>query len=258
MPSDLGADVPAGIRRRHMRKLEQQWNSTKNGRGSTNVHEHGQCLQQSLKGCTTLGVAVGPRAAHRGPKLLAKADVNRAMHERVQLCQDPFDSNLLSFVKVWVSRVNHTPRVHWHHNPSGTAGCGNLRRRWQRSLERLFPEVQYDASQRSGAVQIWDSKERETLRLRHTWELSSQPNRSIQAMIQDAVTAWPSVIERATSTYLGALDDEDKATAKLYVQKAAHAADEAVAANHWRICKEPASQTRQSAALEHRQLRFSG
>ena len=35
------------------------------------------------------------------------------------------------------------------------------------------------------------------------------------------------VIETATSTNLDALDDEDRATAKLYVQKAAQAADKA-------------------------------
>ena len=56
----------------------------------------------------------------------------------------------------------------------------------------------------------------------------------IQAMIQDGVTAGllpkqplAAVIETALSTYLDALDDEDKATAKLYVQKAAQAAGEA-------------------------------
>ena len=60
----------------------------------------------------------------------------------------------------------------------------------------------------------------------------------IQAMIQDAVLAGllpkqhlesrlAAVIETYTSTYLSALDDEDKAMAKLYVQKAAQAADEA-------------------------------
>ena len=60
----------------------------------------------------------------------------------------------------------------------------------------------------------------------------------IQAMIQDAVTPGilpkhplqtrlAAVIETATSTYLEALDDDDRATAKLYVQKAAQAADEA-------------------------------
>ena len=57
----------------------------------------------------------------------------------------------------------------------------------------------------------------------------------IQAMIQDAVWAGPlpqhletrltTVIEAATSTYLSAHDDDEQATAKLYVQKAAQAAD---------------------------------
>ena len=57
-------------------------------------------------------------------------------------------------------------------------------------------------------------------------------------MVQDAVTAAllpkhpletrpVAVIDTATTTYLEALDDEDKATAKLYVQKAAQAAEEA-------------------------------
>ena len=58
----------------------------------------------------------------------------------------------------------------------------------------------------------------------------------IQAMTQDAVTAGllpkhpletrlAAIIGTATSTCLGALDDEDRATAKLYVQKAAQAAE---------------------------------
>ena len=57
-------------------------------------------------------------------------------------------------------------------------------------------------------------------------------------MIQDAVwagllpkhpleTRLAAVIETATSIYLSALVDEDQATATLYVQKAAQAADEA-------------------------------
>ena len=57
-------------------------------------------------------------------------------------------------------------------------------------------------------------------------------------MIQDAVmagllpkrplvTSLAAIIEAATTTYLEALDDEDRATAKLYVQRAALAGDEA-------------------------------
>ena len=44
---------------------------------------------------------------------------------------------------------------------------------------------------------------------------------------QPLETRLAAVIETVTSTHLGALDDDDKATAKLYVQKAAQAADEA-------------------------------
>ena len=62
--------------------------------------------------------------------------------------------------------------------------------------------------------------------------------RRIEAMIQDAVwagllpehfleTRLTAVIEAATTTYLSALDGDEQATAKLYVQKAAQAADEA-------------------------------
>ena len=41
------------------------------------------------------------------------------------------------------------------------------------------------------------------------------------------MTYLAAVVEAATATNLEALDDEDKATAKLYIQKAAQAADEA-------------------------------
>ena len=61
------------------------------------------------------------------------------------------------------------------------------------------------------------------------WSLEDRPNQ---------------VIETATSTYLEALDDEDKATAELHAQKAAQTADEA-----WQQTikglQDPASQTRQ-------------
>ena len=70
--------------------------------------------------------------------------------------------------------------------------------------------------------------------------LGSRPaaKQRIQAMIQDAVwagllpehlpeTRLTAVIKTATSTNLSALDDEDQATAKLHVQKAAQGADDA-------------------------------
>ena len=91
-------------------------------------------------GSTTLGVAVGPRQ-FIADQLLAKADVFRAVHEGVQVCQDP--------------------------------------------------QAEF-----------------------------------IQAMIQDAVTV-DLLPKQPLVTRRQALDDEDKATAELHVQKAPQAADEA-------------------------------
>ena len=90
----------------------------------------------------------------------------------------------------------------------------------------------------------WDS--RRTVRVRQHSVLDSPARfgafiaakRRILATIQDAVmagflpqqplvTRFAVVIEAATTADLEAFDDEDKATAKLYVQEAAQAADEA-------------------------------
>ena len=47
-------------------------------------------------------------------QLLAKADVIRAVHERVQLCQDPQTEFALLRESLGVSRINHILRVHGH------------------------------------------------------------------------------------------------------------------------------------------------
>ena len=62
-------------------------------------------------GRNALGVAGGPRQFITD-QLLAKADVIRAMHERVQLCQDPQTDFALVRERLGVSRVNHIMRVH--------------------------------------------------------------------------------------------------------------------------------------------------
>ena len=100
----------------------------------------------------------------------------------------------------------------------------------RRSLERLFPQdsrrTAWCKPHLAEASLELDAKERETRRLRHTWSTHS----SQTTMIQDAVTAGlllqrpmkarlTQVIETATSTYLETLDDGDRATAKLYVQR---------------------------------------
>ena len=61
----------------------------------------------------TLWVAVRPRRCI-ADELLSKMDVVRAMHKRVQLCQDP--RTAFAFIRegLGVSRINHTFRVHGH------------------------------------------------------------------------------------------------------------------------------------------------
>ena len=57
-------------------------------------------------GSTTLGVAVGPRQ-FIAERLLAKAHVIRAMHERAHLCQDPQTWFALQRGSLGVGRINH-------------------------------------------------------------------------------------------------------------------------------------------------------
>ena len=64
-------------------------------------------------GSITLGVAVGLRL-FIADQLLSKEDVIRAMHERVQLCQDPQTEFALFRESLGVSHISHILRVHDH------------------------------------------------------------------------------------------------------------------------------------------------
>ena len=88
------------------------------------------CLLSSVStvatGSNTLGIAVGP-CQFIVDQLLAKADVIRAMHERVRLCQDPQTEFALPRESLVVSRINLTLSVHGH-NLARETGRRNLRR----------------------------------------------------------------------------------------------------------------------------------
>ena len=70
-------------------------------------------VSTALCGSDTLGVAVGPRQFF-ADQPLARADVFRAMHQRVQLCQDSQTESALLRESLGVSRINHIRRVHGH------------------------------------------------------------------------------------------------------------------------------------------------
>ena len=125
MSPDLGADVPARIRRRQ-RQRRSGAEPTENRRhlmrerpGSSASQWRIRDVQNMAKvptaiaGSTTLGVAVGPRQ-YIVDQLWAEADVIRAIHERVQLCQDPQTEFALLRESLGVSHINHILREHGH------------------------------------------------------------------------------------------------------------------------------------------------
>ena len=100
-------------------------------------------------------------------ELLAKADVIRAVHERVQLCQDPQTEFALL-------RDGHTILQ----EKRAAEICDEV---GQKSLERLFGDSRRTVRDKLHTAQAspeQDTKERETLRLQHTSERSWQPNRA--------------------------------------------------------------------------------
>ena len=136
------------------------------------------------------------------------------------------------------SRQPH-PASSWPHNPTGTASCGNLRRGW--AVSRLFPGLTEDSmtqaklsagQSRIGFQESARHRGSGTLRSSHrsqTARPGNGPRRSLcrpspEQILEARLTE---VIETATSTCPSALDNDEQATAKLYVQKAAQAADEA-------------------------------
>ena len=170
-------------------------------------------------GSVALGVAVGPRQKI-ADQILGKADVIRAVHESVELCQDP---------QTALSR----PR-----NPTGTA-ADVFDEVGQRSLERLFPGLREDstthATLSAGQSRIGFERARDIAAPAHLGSHRSQaaypsndPRRSVGRPSPRAdpggAARLTAVIEAATSTYLSALDDDVNSlgTAGIACQKPDH------------------------------------
>ena len=196
------------------------------------------CKKSALTaGSITLGVAVGSRQFITD-QLLSKADVIRAMHERVQLCQDP-QTEFALLREVWASAVSTHPAGSRPHK-----SCRNRELSTTRSgsglsngSSRVSQDSMTQATLSAGQSGIGFKRARDIAAPAHLGALIAAKPR-IQGMIRDAVWAGllpeqilearlSEVIETATSTYPSALDNDEQATAKLYVQKAAQAADEA-------------------------------
>ena len=187
-------------------------------------------------GSTTLGVAVGFRQ-FIADQLFSKADVICATHERAQLCQDPQTEFALLRENLEVSRINHILRVHGHKflEEQSAAAVYDEIGQLPRTALPWSHGGQHDASNPQCEPIRNRVQESETSQPRLIWEPSTKPR--IRGMIRDAVlagllpeqlleTRLSEVIETATSTYLRALDNDEPATAQLFIQKAAQAADD--------------------------------
>ena len=247
----LGAVQPAGLRRRQRQN--------RSGAGTTENRRH---LLRERLGCSASRVEDPRRAEHDQGfysnhwKHHARSCCRWARQTPFELCTNvyscvrtrrrnlPFSESVLRVLGHTVLQEHRAAEIH---DEIG-----------QRSLERLFPGFTEDSMVQvtlsGGQSGIGYKRARDVASPVHLGALTAA-KRCIQAVIQDGVTAGllpkqpletrlAAVIETALSTYLDALDDEDKATAKLYVQKAAQAADEA-----WQQTvgglQGPASQNRQ-------------
>ena len=142
-------------------------------------------------GIITLGVAVGSRQFITD-QLLGKADVIRAMHERVPLCQDPQTESALLRESLGVSRTNHILRVHGHTILQEQRAAAVYYEIGQRSLERLFPGLTEDsmtqATLSAGQSGIAFTSARDIAAPAHLGApTAAQPR--IQTMTRDAVRA---------------------------------------------------------------------
>ena len=150
-------------------------------------------VSTAAAGNNTLGVAVGPRQFF-AEQLLAKADVIRAMHQRVQLCQDPQTEFVLLRESLGVSRINHILGVHGH-TVLQERRAEIFDEVGRRSLERLFPGFTEDSMEQAttlcaGQSGIGYKRARDIAGPAHLGALIAARPR-LSAMIPGAVAAGP-------------------------------------------------------------------
>ena len=188
----------------------------------------------------TLGVATSP-AEFVNAQLKRKTRVVKAMHERVQLCQDPQTEFVLATESSGVGRVNHILRVHVQSLAERGGSAAAFDEVGRLSLERVFPGLTNEGHSEStlsaaegglGWRQALD-----VARPAHLGGLIATAPR-VKAMIQAGADAgllpaatlgqrFDAIVTTEESAYLGELDEVDKVQAEDFLRRAKLAAEAA-------------------------------
>ena len=159
---------------------------------------------------------------------MVKTDVTHAKHERVQLGQDPQASG------------STTSSEHGHTILQEIQAAKIFDEVGQRSFKRLFPGVAEDRLEQAALSASQSGMgykgTRDVAIPAHFGAIIAATPRILN-MIQDGATVGlipkqplvarlDAILEAATAVYLEALDDSEKLTTRLHLQKAAHAAVE--------------------------------
>ena len=191
-------------------------------------------------GTLTLRVATGP-APFVAEQLARKSKVVRAMHERVQLCQDAQTEVVLARQSLGVGRVCHILRVHGLGLGRANDTALTFDSVGRASLERLFPgitpegHVQATLNANDGGLG-WKSAAEVALPAHLGGLIAASPR--IKSMIQAGSTAGllpydrlesrlDEILRVAEATFLAALDEVERVRAEDFLRKARSAASEA-------------------------------
>ena len=189
----------------------------------------------------TLGVAIGPRDAIEA-QLRNKAEVLRAMQERVAIVQDVQTEHVLNRESLGVGRVNHILRVHGHDalRPGGALAAFDARTRVE--LDRLFPGLTEEShSQASLGPSVGGLGWRRASEIARPANLGAliMAEPKVKSMAASAAHAGllpagqleerlAAKIRRVEEAYLGSLDETERRQALELLQKAREAS-----AEHW-------------------------
>ena len=196
-------------------------------------------VQLAAEGTNTLGVATGP-AHFVTAQLETKTAVVKAMHERVQLCQDSQSEFILARESLGVGRVNHILRVHGHHLAENGGATNKFDDVGRRSLERLFPGLTSEGYEQAslGARESglgWRLAQ-DVARPAHLGALVAASPR-VKDMVRACASAGllpadlletrlDSLIATAEASYYSVLDEVEKVKAEEFLRRAKAAAEE--------------------------------